>query len=297
MGLELSDSTRQLQSRVFWRYRLFSWVVAQVVFMSVIFFGLRWIERAITFHPVPYTPGKAWTPPHNAEDVWFNTKDGVRLHGWYFSSSESDAPTIIYFHGNGGNISDIGWLGERLYSRAYNVLLFDYRGYGRSEGSVTDEVALYADGDAAYDYAVESKFATPKSMVLYGQSLGTTAAVELASRRECGAVILESGLSSASDMARNVFPWLPRFFHRIGRNRFDSVQKMAQIKCPVLITHGQPDPVIPTEHSQALYEAAREPKELLIFPGVGHNVFGALGTDYLERLDSFIQKSLKLPDQ
>lgn len=290
MRIELTGSSHQPVAS-FWRYRIISWLVALAVFMTVVFFGFRWIERAITFHPVRYAPGESWTVPPGAEDVWFKTADGIDLHGWFFESDSSR--TVIYFHGNGGNISHIGWLGERLHSEGLNVLLFDYRGYGRSEGRIADEAALYADANAAYDYIVARQRTDPNAVVLYGQSLGTAAATELASQRGCGALILESGLSSASDMAKSVFPWLPRAFHRLGRNRFDSAAKLARIDCPVLITHGDPDPVIPAEQAHVLFAAAREPKELLIFPGAGHNVFGRLGKKYQDHLSSFINAAVK----
>jgi fermentation-respiration switch protein FrsA (DUF1100 family) len=198
--------------------------------------------------------------------------------------------TVIYFHGNGGNITDVGWVGKELAKRGYSVLLFDYRGYGRSEGESIDEHGIYLDADAAYEFATRD--AEANMVVLYGQSLGSTAATDLASRRQCGALILESGFSSASDLAASVFPWFPRRLHVILRSQFDSAKKLQQVRCPVLITHGDPDPVIPTDHSRVLFTAANEPKKLLIFPGAGHNVFGSMGDSYLNTVAEFITDSL-----
>ncbi len=257
------------------------------------FGGLRWVERAIAFHPDPYKSDRAWTRPADAEDVWFSTTDGTRLHGWFFESrSQTVLATVIYFHGNGGNISNVGWVGERLATRGFDVLVFDYRGYGRSEGNLKDEDELYADADAAYDYVLSERNAQAASVVLYGQSLGTTAVVDLASRKKSGAIILESGPSSASDMAGVALPWLPRRLHFLARNRFDSARKLAAVHCPVLITHGDPDPTIPTEQGRLLFAAAHEPKKLLIFPGAGHNVFGKSGNKYLDILKEFINNAV-----
>jgi fermentation-respiration switch protein FrsA (DUF1100 family) len=292
MSLELSRSTNQPHFQKSWRYKVISWLVALVVLMTVLFIGFRWIERAITFHPVRHSANENWVLPRGAEDVWFTTADGILLHGWFFGSHAKAAATVIFFHGNGGNVNNIGWVGERLNSLGFNVLVFDYRGYGRSAGRITDEAGLYADADAAYDYVLKEQKADPSTLILYGQSLGTAAVADLASRRKCAGVILESGFSSASDMASIVFPWLPRIFHRIGRNRFDSAAKLAGISCPVLITHSDPDPVIPLEHAHALFAAASEPKKLLIFPGGGHNVFGTLGPTYLDHLATFIRDSV-----
>ena len=261
---------------------------------GVIFFGLRWFEYVATFHPAPYVPGASWRLPQGSEDVGFTTADGVRLHGWFIQArTKPAAATIIYFHGNGGNVSHIGWIGEHLAACGFDVMLFDYRGYGRSEGKATDERGLYADADAAYDYVVRERGAIPEKLVLYGQSLGTTAVVELASRRACRAIVLESGLSSASDLASSLLPWMPRWLHKLGKNRFESARKLADVHCPVLVTHGEPDNRIPTEQGRVLYASANEPKRLLIVPGAGHNVVGSGGIRYLDTVSAFIRESLK----
>lgn len=270
-------------------------LLAALVFMGgILFFGIRWIETAITFHPVRYNDGETWTLPEGGEDVWFTTTDGVRLHGWFVhSQSETPAATVIFFHGNGGNINNLGWLGEELAARGFDALLFDYRGYGRSEGSVTGEQGIYADADAAYDYVLRERGVRPEKIALYGQSLGTTAVVDVASRRAAGAIILESGLSSASDMAASIFPWLPRRLHGLGRNRFESARKLASVRCPVLVTHGDPDPTVPTEQGRKLYAAANEPKKLIVLPGAGHGVSSSGGSGYLDTLAEFIREAVK----
>lgn len=254
-----------------------------------LFLGLRWFEYAVTFQPNRYAAGNGWNPPANATDVSIATADGVRLHGWFFKTATIPASaTFIFFHGNGGNITNVGWVGERLSSRGFDVLLLDYRGYGRSEGKVASEVDLYADGDAAYEYLTNTRGVRPESVVFYGQSLGTAIAADLASRRQCAALILESGFSSASDLALTVLPVLPRKLHFLAKNRFESAKKLSKVDCPVLITHGDPDDTIPTSHAHKLFEAANEPKKLLIFPGAGHNVFGSQGDKYLDSIAGFV---------
>jgi len=155
--------------------------------------GLSWVERAITFRPERPTAAEQRIPlPAGAEDVWFTAADRTRLHGWYFEKQNwPDAGTVIYFHGNGGNITNVGWLAQSLAKRGFNVLLFDYRGYGVSEGKAMDESGLYLDGEAALYYVVTEKHIPPNRIVLYGQSLGTTVATETATRCTCGALILE----------------------------------------------------------------------------------------------------------
>lgn len=287
-----SKSSRLLQ--LLSRERLIAGGVAFVFLGLSLFLALRWFEQAVTFHPLRYDDSIGWKQPRSAKDVWLNTADGVRLHGWFFETSQRPAlATIIFFHGNGGNISNVGWVGESLSSREFDVLLLDYRGYGRSEGDVGDETGLYADADAAYEYVTKKRGARPSSVVLYGESLGTAVAVDLASRQESGALILESGLSSASNLASTVLPILPRRLHFLAKNRFESTRKLSSVKCPVLIAHGDPDLTIPTEHGRLLFAAANEPKKLLIFPGAGHNVFGSLGEGYLDQVADFIRTALK----
>ncbi|CAN5788817.1 alpha/beta hydrolase [soil metagenome] len=283
-----------LFSRLMTRERLIAGGTAFVFLWISLFLALRWFEHAVTFHPLRYDDSTGWKQPNGAQDVWLNTTDGVRLHGWLFESRERPAfSTIIFFHGNGGNISSAGRVGASLSSRGFDVLLVDYRGYGRSEGDVDGEAGLYADADAAYEYVTKTRGTRPSSIVLYGQSLGTAVAVDLASRQESGALILESGLSSASDLASTVLPILPRRLHSLAKNRFESTRKLSSVRCPVLITHGEPDLTIPTEHARLLFLAANEPKKLLIFPGAGHNVFGSLGDAYLEQVADFLRTAIK----
>ena len=255
-------------------------------------FALRWLEAAMTFHPTRISVG-AVQRPAGAEDVWITTKDNVRLHAWFFKNRNGPAAaTVIYFHGNGGNITNVDWVAESLAARGFDTLLVDYRGYGQSEGQSRDEHGLYEDGDAALGYVVSQRGVDAARVVLYGQSLGTVVATELAARRRCGALILESGFSSAASIASHALPWLPSWLHFIGRNRFESAEKLKRIRVPVLITHGDPDPVLPTEEARTLFAAANDPKKLLIFRGAGHNVFGSIGDRYLDQIEQFIRASV-----
>lgn len=267
-------------------------VLTILIVVPVLFVLLRRFERAVTFHPVRYDGSAAWSLGEKTEDVWFRAADGTRLHGWFVRAADPTA-TVVYFHGNGGNLSSVGWVARHLSARGFNVMLFDYRGYGRSEGAAADERGIFADADAAYDYVVRERGVRPERLILYGQSLGTAAAADVASRKPCGAVILESGLSSASDMAGIVVPWLPRAFHRLARNRFESARKLAEVKCPVLVAHGGRDEVIPVAQGEALHRAAREPKGLIIVPAAGHNNLVALGGEnYLNAVAKFIRDAI-----
>ncbi|HEV2706459.1 MAG TPA: alpha/beta hydrolase [Pyrinomonadaceae bacterium] len=290
------QAMRRGERRLALRYAMISVAIFLLLFVPLGVFLLRRLEHAMTFHPVAYTGDAQWALPERAEEVWFETADGVRLHGWFIRATTVDAPssaTVIYFHGNGGNLSYTGWLGAALSRRGMDALLFDYRGYGRSGGSLSGEESIYADADAAYDYVVRTRGVPASRVVLYGQSLGSAAAADLAARKECGALILESGLSSAGEMAGVVFPWLPRFVRGLTRNKFDTARKLARVRCPVMVAHGARDEIIPAAQGRALYEAAREPKKLVMVEGAGHNNLVATGGNaYLDALAQFVRESV-----
>ena len=278
---------------MFTRQRTIALTVSLIFGVAVFVYGLRWLEWFTTFHPVRLAPNEHFTLPSGAEDVWFTTSDGYRLNGWFFESkAQPSTATVIFFHGNSGNISNVGWLGQWFAERGFNALLVDYRGYGASEGEPGSEWALNEDGDTAVSFVINKKRTRPEKIVLYGTSLGTTVVADVGSRRKVGALIIESGLSSASSLATHRFSWLPASLHFIGKNGFESARKLGSVKAPVLIVHGDPDPVIPTSEGRLLFEAANEPKRLLIFPGAGHNVFGSVGDPYLEQVARFIRESV-----
>lgn len=270
--------------------------MALVVGCVAFVLGLREVESLITFHPERLSAQERKSPPEGAEVVWFNSADGTRLNGWFFKSESSPViATIVFFHGNGGNISNVGWLGQRFAKHGFNILVFDYRGYGASDGVAADESGLYADGDAAVAFVTKEKEIRPEQIILYGHSLGTTVAADVAFRGKYGAVVLESGLSSASSVATSALPWLPTWLHFLGKNRFESARKLAAVRSPILIAHGDPDETIPTAEARLLFASANEPKRLLIVPGAGHVVF-ATGEQYLNQVEQFMRDAMLRDD-
>ncbi len=263
------------------------------VVVVILFFVLRRLEFMATYHPEPYAPGPNWALPTNGEEVWVKVATGERVHGWFLRAKERPAiATVLHCHGNGGNLSSVVWVAQELTKRGFDTMIFDYRGYGRSEGRLTDEWGLYADAEAFYDHLVRDRGVNAEKIALYGQSLGTTAAIDLASRLPCGALIVESGLSSASDMGAVSFPWLPRQLHFLAKNRFESARKMASVKCPALIAHGTSDPVIPVDQGRKLYESAPNPKRLIIVEGGDHFLFGSAGEKFVVGVVDFIRASV-----
>ena len=276
------------------RKRLIVVALALVLGCGAFVYGLRSLELLMTFRPDRMTEKERTLTPDGAESVWFSSADGTRLHGWFFKSQSTPVTaTLIFFHGNGGNMGNVSWLGQRFAQHRFDVLLFDYRGYGASDGVAARESDIYADGDATVDFVVNQKAERPERIVLYGHSLGTAVVADVASRRKPGVVVLESGFSSATSLATSALPWLPRWLHFLGRNRFESARKLADVKAPVLIVHGDLDRTIPVNESQLLFAAANEPKRLMIVHGGGHNVFGSQGEQYLTQIDQFIRESLQ----
>ena len=279
--------------RIFTRERVIGAVAALLLGCAGFVFGLRWLESLMTFRPERMSAGELTAIPEGAESVWFQAADGTRLNGRFFeSTTKPRIATIIFCHGNGGNISNVGWLAQRFTKQGFNVLTFDYRGYGASEGEAGSESGLYADGDAAVAFVLNEKKESPEKIILYGHSLGTTVAADVASRGTFGAVVLESGFSSASSLASSALPWLPRWLHFLSKNRFESARKLKNIHAPILIAHGDPDMTIPTTEAQLLFAAANQPKQLLIVPGAGHVVFGSGGEQYLDQVDQFIRAAV-----
>jgi uncharacterized protein len=278
--------------------RLLRLLISVSISALLFVFGLRWLEHAMTYHPVGYVPGASWAPPANGAEVWFKAANGEQLHGWFVRAAQQPAlATILHCHGNGGNLTNVGWVAEALAKRGYDVLIFDYRGYGRSAGKLTDERGLYADGDAAYDFLARERGVKPGRLVLYGQSLGTTVAIDLAARRPCAALVVESGLSSASELAARALPWLPGWLHWLGKNHFESARKLASVHCPVLVTHGTRDEVIPVELGRKLFAAANEPKRLELIEGGNHNLIGNGGEHYLSLIADFLRTSVANPSR
>lgn len=169
-------------NKTFTRERLIGVAVALTLGCVAFVYGLRWLESMMTFRPARITAPELKSIAEGAESVWFNSADGTRLNGWYFKSQiKPETGTIVFFDGNGGNVTNVGWMGQRFAKHGFNVLLFDYRGYGASEGTCEREADLYADGDAAVNFLISEKRIRPEQMVLYGQSLGTAVVADVAS--------------------------------------------------------------------------------------------------------------------
>lgn len=203
--------------------------------------------------------------PARVEDRWFTTDDGVRIHGWFASAGRKDAPVLLWAHGNGGNIGGRYEVLAALVRGGVDVLAYDYRGYGKSEGSPSEKGA-YLDARAAYDGLVASG-APAERIVCLGESLGGAVTIELATARACRGVAVVSTFSSIADVARAHYGPLGM----VARGVFDSASRVGSLSRPFFAAHGTRDEIVPYESGEALFEAAHEPKEFLRVEGAGHN--------------------------
>ena len=223
------------------------------------------------------------------EDVFFSTSDGVKLHGWYVSA-DSDV-TLLWFHGNAGNLGNR--LEHMLLSHiilGVNIFIFDYRGYGLSEGAAS-ESGTYIDGEAAVSYLRDERGVdTEEQLILYGHSLGGAVAVEVSRRNPSRGLIVESTFTSVKDMAKSLYPYLPSsIVTSLMQAEYDSLSKIAGARAPVMVIHGDEDTTVPLAEGRALYEAARQPKRIYTVEGAAHNDVYAIGGErYFEAIRRFI---------
>lgn len=243
---------------------------------------LRLFEPRLIFFPLKElvaTPAESGSP---YEDVFFETSDGVTLHGWFMPATKSRG-TVLFCHGNAGNISHRLEKAAFFLRSGFNVFMFDYRGYGRSLGRPSEE-GVYRDAEAAHSYLI-SRGIRQEDMVGYGESLGGVVIVDLASKKPLRAFILENTFTNAREMAALHYPFLPS---QILKSRFDSKQKIAAIKTPKLILHSRNDEIVPFRMGRGLYETAADPKDFLEIRGDHNSGFFASGDLIEEKLESFL---------
>jgi len=233
---------------------------------SLLSLPLRWFERANLYFPNRVLKGDPGALGLTFQDLSLTASDGASVHAW-FVPLEEESPVILFCHGNAGNISHR--LDKLLLLRRAGaaVLLFDYRGYGRSWGTPTEE-GTYGDAEAAYAWLTEEKKVPPERIVAHGESLGGAVAMELALRRRVAGLILESAFTSVVEMAKRIFPFLP--VRRMVSFRYDNLSKVGKAACPVLVMHSPQDDIVPFAMGRHLYEAAPRPKTFVELRG-SHN--------------------------
>ena len=284
------------------RDRLLKRLALAAAVLALAWAGWRWFEDALIFHPARGFAAIPATFGLPSEELALSTSDKVRLHGWFLPEAlfrpgprqkavrgplASRGLALLYCHGNAGNVSSRLHKADIFHRLGLGVLLFDYRGFGKSEGRPSED-GTYRDAEAAYRYLRESKGFAPDRIVIYGESLGNAVALETALRHPPRALILESAFTSIADMGHEIFPWLP--VRWLARTRYDNLAKIPRVRCPVLVMHSRDDGVVPFRMGQALYAAAPEPKAFLALTGSHDEGYIDAGPRYPEVLQAFLER-------
>jgi len=256
-----------------------------IIILIICIIYIRSVENSVTFAPsrrIMETPKDIGL---SYEDVYFNSASHLKLNGWFIPSSGAQN-TLLFFHGNAGNIGDRLEKIEIFHHIGLNIFIFDYRGYGNSQGKPSER-GMYEDGLAAYDYLIARNDVNAQNIIGYGASLGGSAAVNLASQRQLKALIVDSSFPSAADMAKYLFPVIPSF---VFKTKLDSTSKITNLTMPKLFIHSQDDETVPFKLGKKLYELAPQPKEFLQMRG-GHNDSHAIDQpSFIDGISQFIAK-------
>lgn len=244
------------------------------------------LERMFVYFPAKELEGNPSLLGLEYQDLEIAAEDGVRLHGWFVPRPGAQH-TLLIFHGNAGNVSHrLGWI-RLLHELNAHVMIIDYRGYGRSEGKPFEK-GLYLDALAAYGWWKRERAADKSKLVLIGESLGGSVAVDLAARVPVDGIVLQATFTTAWDMAKTVMPI--GLLQPLTGVKFDSASKIRGIGCPKLFIHGNRDEIVPFRLGRRLYELAAPPKEFYEVSGAGHNdLIDTAGIEYLNRLRSFLE--------
>lgn len=217
-------------------------------------------------------------------------KERGELDSWWIPAAHGGVVTLLYLHGNDHNISSNLAHVERLHDLGYNVLMSDYRGFGKSSGGSPNEAKVYEDAESAWRYLLKEGGIEPQKIFIYGHSLGGAIAIDLALQHpDAAGLIVESTFTSMRAMGELRYGYLP--VASLLHQRFDSLRKVPQLKIPLLIIHGTWDKEVPYEMAQQLYDAAPQPKRLTLIQGGGHGNSGTIGwVEYRDALNNFIEK-------
>ena len=249
------------------------------------------LDQFFVYHPEPWRE-QDWKARSGLplEDVWFQSSDGTKLFGWYVEHDATSA-VVLWCHGNAGNIINRLENLRELYRLGLSVFLFDYRGYGRSHGSPSEE-GLYRDALGAYDYLTRTRLIRPERIVLFGRSLGAAVAAEVASQKLAAGLILESAFPSIEAVARFHYGGLP--VHWLLGAEFRLIDRLPQLSLPKLIVHGDQDEIIPLELGRQVFEAAKPPKSFYVIKGADHNTTYYVGGEtYFQRFAEFVQSAIR----
>ncbi|MEL6580919.1 MAG: alpha/beta fold hydrolase [Cyanobacteria bacterium J06621_12] len=227
------------------------------------------------------------------QDVWLKLEQD-QVHGWWIPATQTNAPVLLYFHGNASNNGDLTEIAAIFHQLGVSVLLIDYRGYGKSSPVFPNETRVYEDAEAAWQYLIQEQQVEPQRIFVYGHSLGGAIAIDLATKHPEMAGLITEGTFTSIERIAGLMPGIKLFpLGLLVTQRFDSITKIESLKTPILILHGTADEVIPLFMSDQLFAAAPEPKRLEIFPQAGHSNLPELDQQkFLSILQQFIDSAI-----
>ena len=272
-------------------------IISKTIFIMISIFISAYIlmcffiflyQEKLVFRPSFKIEGNPMDKSLRFEEVWITTEDFHEINGW-FVPNESGEKTVIFFHGNGGNISHRLNTLEILHQMGHSVFIIDYRGYGKSSGKPS-EYGLKMDARAAWNYLVNTVKIDRKNIVLYGRSLGGAVAIWLASQVTPSALVVESSFSSLIDMAEDRYSFLPTKL--LLRIYFDSETDIQRVTCPTFVAHSPSDETVPYGFGKKLAKSSPTLKEFFTLTGSHNDTFFVSGLNYHKRLDSFIRGKL-----
>jgi fermentation-respiration switch protein FrsA (DUF1100 family) len=242
-------------------------IIGVVGFYAVAVTVMYFAQRRFIYFPEPArTSPQAAGLPDVAERI-IATPDGEKLIAWY-GKAKPGQPTLLYFHGNGGALEFRSASIRRYLDHGRGMFMMSYRGYSGSTGSPS-EAANVADAKLAYDALVQEGV-RPEDIILYGESLGSGVAIQVAAEKKVRGIVLDSPFTSIAELAAQIYPWLP--INLLLKDRYDSIIHIRDVHVPVFIIHGEADDVVPVEMGRRLFAAANEPKEIVTIPSLGHAV-------------------------
>ncbi len=262
---------------------IFSLIVIGVLLLNAWFYFMQPRMMFYPYKKLDATPSD-WGLAY--ENVKLVTSDNIELHGWYLPANNA-RQVVLFFHGNGGNISHRGSSLKIFHNLGLNVLIFDYRGYGLSKGKPTEQ-GLYLDAMAAWQYLVKQRGYTETDIIIFGRSMGAAVATQLASQVQPGALIVESAFSSVKDMASKILPLVYKLIYL--RYDFNTESIIKQVRVPVLVMHSPGDEIVPFQFGKKVFAAANAPKDFYELQGSHNNGFMQSMPGYQQAIESFFQE-------
>ena len=246
---------------------------------AAMYFG----QRKLMYHPDPTRTEPAAEGLNNVSERVLQSPDGEKVIAWY-GKAQPGQPTLLYFHGNAGSLASRSERIRKYLARGRGMFMMTYRGYAGSTGAPS-EAANVADAKLAYD-ALLKEGVKPEDIIIYGESIGSGVAVQVAAEKKAAGLILDAPYTAMADLASGQYPWLP--VRLLLLDRYESKSFIASVKCPLLVIHGEKDEIIPVAMGRAMFALASEPKDIVTFPEAGHADHYMFGS--YEAINAWIDK-------